>query len=166
MRGSGGRGHIYLWLIHVDVWQKLTQNCKVIILQLKIKKNFKNRFLPSLHNLFNLLQFLLHNNILFLHSLSRTAPPMPLFKGNEVSALKTVFCSSFSSQLFSPTSQTNGAGVGFLHPARIPQGCFQTHANDARDRPQLRELCTLLPRLSLAPHQPHSPRLPVGSVLR
>ena len=29
-----------LWLIHADVWQKPTQHCKVIILQLKI--NFKN----------------------------------------------------------------------------------------------------------------------------
>ena len=26
---------VYLWLIHVDVWQKLTQYCKAIILQLK-----------------------------------------------------------------------------------------------------------------------------------
>ena len=28
--------YVYLWLIHVDVWQKSTQYCK-IILQLKIK---------------------------------------------------------------------------------------------------------------------------------
>ena len=28
---------VYLWLIHVDVWQKLTQYCKAIILQLKNK---------------------------------------------------------------------------------------------------------------------------------
>ena len=27
---------VYLWLIHVDVWQKPTQYCKVIIFQLKI----------------------------------------------------------------------------------------------------------------------------------
>ena len=39
--GWGGRreGHVYtcvhLWLIHVDVWQKPSQCCKVIILQLK-----------------------------------------------------------------------------------------------------------------------------------
>ena len=32
--------HIYLWLIPVDVWHKPTQYCKIIILQLKIKKNF------------------------------------------------------------------------------------------------------------------------------
>ena len=27
--------YVYLWLIHVDVWQKQTQHCKAIILQLK-----------------------------------------------------------------------------------------------------------------------------------
>ena len=30
--------YVYLWLIHADVWQKLTQYCKAIILQLKINK--------------------------------------------------------------------------------------------------------------------------------
>ena len=44
-RGLGGGGmwegvqnggtHVYLWPIHVDVWQKPSQYCKVIILQLK-----------------------------------------------------------------------------------------------------------------------------------
>ena len=29
---------MYLWLIHVDVWQKATQHCKAIILQLKTNK--------------------------------------------------------------------------------------------------------------------------------
>ena len=28
--------YVYLWLIHVDVWEKPTQFCKAIILQLKI----------------------------------------------------------------------------------------------------------------------------------
>ena len=28
--------NVSLWLIHVDVWQKSTQYCKAIILQLKI----------------------------------------------------------------------------------------------------------------------------------
>ena len=32
--------YVYLWLIHVDVWQKPTEYCKEIILQLKI--NLKN----------------------------------------------------------------------------------------------------------------------------
>ena len=41
-REGGGTGiqdggtHVYLWLIHVDVWQKPPQYCKVIILQLKL----------------------------------------------------------------------------------------------------------------------------------
>ena len=30
--------YVYLWLIHVDVWQKATQHCKAIILQLKTNK--------------------------------------------------------------------------------------------------------------------------------
>ena len=29
---------LYLWLIHVIVWLKLTQHCKAIILQLKFKE--------------------------------------------------------------------------------------------------------------------------------
>ena len=34
--------YVYLWLIHIDVWQKPTQYCKAIILQLKINKfNYK-----------------------------------------------------------------------------------------------------------------------------
>ena len=43
--GVSGRDHhpLYLWLIHVDVWQKPTQCCKTIILQLKI--NFKSDIL-------------------------------------------------------------------------------------------------------------------------
>jgi len=32
---GGGGTHVHLWLIHVDVWQKTSQYCKVIILQLK-----------------------------------------------------------------------------------------------------------------------------------
>ena len=35
--------NVYLWLIHVDVWQKPTQYCKAIFLQLKI-----NAFLKKL----------------------------------------------------------------------------------------------------------------------
>ena len=34
--------YVYLWLIHVDVWQKPTQYCKAVILQLKI--NFLKKF--------------------------------------------------------------------------------------------------------------------------
>ena len=39
--GEGGLGwgstHVHQWLIHVDVWQKPSQYCKAIILQLKKK---------------------------------------------------------------------------------------------------------------------------------
>ena len=42
------RTYVHLWLIHVDVSQKLTQYCKAIILQLKInelkKKQTKNKW--------------------------------------------------------------------------------------------------------------------------
>ena len=38
--GSGCRIHVNLWLIHVNVWQKSLQYCKVISLQL-IKINEK-----------------------------------------------------------------------------------------------------------------------------
>ena len=38
-RGSRGKGHnVYLYLIHVDVWQKPIQYCKAVILQLKTNK--------------------------------------------------------------------------------------------------------------------------------
>ena len=30
--------YVYIWLIHVDVWQKPAQYYKAVILQLKIKK--------------------------------------------------------------------------------------------------------------------------------
>ena len=41
----GGRSkkdgtYVYLWLIHVDVWQKPTQYCKTIIIQLQINNFF------------------------------------------------------------------------------------------------------------------------------
>ena len=43
---KGGRSkrvllYVYLWLIHVDIWQKPTKFCKAIILQLKTKKILK-----------------------------------------------------------------------------------------------------------------------------
>ena len=36
--GSGGGTHVHPWLIHVNVWQKPPQYCKVISLQLKRKE--------------------------------------------------------------------------------------------------------------------------------
>jgi len=32
--------HTYLWLTHVDVWQRPTQYCEAIFLQLSLKKNY------------------------------------------------------------------------------------------------------------------------------
>ena len=37
--------HVYPWLIHVDVLQKASQYCKVIILQLKLINFFKKQYL-------------------------------------------------------------------------------------------------------------------------
>ena len=34
-----GGDYVYLWLTHVDVWQKPIQYCKASILQIKIIKN-------------------------------------------------------------------------------------------------------------------------------
>ena len=58
------RMNVYLWLIHGDVWQKPTQYCKAIILQLKKKSNIatsinvtnfeKNIPLPSFLYPFNI----------------------------------------------------------------------------------------------------------------
>ena len=36
--------YVYLWLTHVDTWQKLTQHCKETLLQLKIDKLKKKVF--------------------------------------------------------------------------------------------------------------------------
>ena len=44
---------VYLWLIHVDVWRKLTQHCEAIILQLK-----KNLFCLKI----NMHEILTHNH--------------------------------------------------------------------------------------------------------
>ena len=41
-RGSGWETHVNPWLIHVNVWQKPLQYCKVISLQL-IKTNGKKK---------------------------------------------------------------------------------------------------------------------------
>ena len=35
--------YLFLWLVHVDVWQKPIQYCKAIILQLKINLNLKKK---------------------------------------------------------------------------------------------------------------------------
>ena len=44
-----GGTHVHVWLIHVDVWQKPPQYCKVISLQLNLKNkvNKKKKILNS-----------------------------------------------------------------------------------------------------------------------
>ena len=38
---QGGEIHVYLWLVHDDIWQKPTQDCKAIILKYRRgKKTF------------------------------------------------------------------------------------------------------------------------------
>ena len=37
--------YVYLWLIHIEVWQKTTKFCKAIILQLKKKKKSESQTL-------------------------------------------------------------------------------------------------------------------------
>ena len=41
--GSGCRTHVHLWLIQVDVWQKIPQYCKAISLQLKYINKIKDK---------------------------------------------------------------------------------------------------------------------------
>ena len=38
-----------IWLVHVDIWQKPTQCCKAIILQLNINTFFKNHIEIAFH---------------------------------------------------------------------------------------------------------------------
>ena len=41
--GSGWGTYVHPWLIHVNVWQKAPQYCKVISLQLKKKRKEKKK---------------------------------------------------------------------------------------------------------------------------
>ena len=50
---STRREHVHLRLIHVDVWQKPTQYCKAIILQLKVNKLRRNFCLSDSHHCFH-----------------------------------------------------------------------------------------------------------------
>ena len=61
--GSGWGIHVYPWLIHVNVWQKPLQYCKVISLQLikKINKFLKSNYINTKLN-FNDLNI---NSIIF-----------------------------------------------------------------------------------------------------
>ena len=49
--GSGWGTHVYLWLIHVNVWKKPPQYCKVISLQLNALRFKKSVFMAPTPNL-------------------------------------------------------------------------------------------------------------------
>ena len=65
--------YIYLWLIHIDVWQKTTRFYKAIILQLKNKQQQQNDAPPH-----------------FLPSGKHTASPPCLFPGYELRVLSSL----------------------------------------------------------------------------
>ena len=46
--------YVNLWVIHVDVWQKPPQECKATILQLNISKKFKAPCLVFLDLIFHI----------------------------------------------------------------------------------------------------------------
>ena len=59
--------YVYLWLIHVDVWQETAKFCKEIILQLKNKLiNKKSSSVQLLHSLCHLYRKYLLNNYFML----------------------------------------------------------------------------------------------------
>ena len=59
---SGWGTHVHPWLIHVNVWQKPPQYCKVISLQLKKKSMYMGKteslcYTADWHNIANRLYF-------------------------------------------------------------------------------------------------------------
>ena len=71
--GSGWGTQVHPWLIHVNVWQKPPQYCKVIILQLKWKKklvSFYNQTLIINQFSFSLILFLKHTqHTAYMHNM-------------------------------------------------------------------------------------------------
>ena len=83
--GSGWGTHVHPWLIHVNVWQKPLQYCKVISLQLK--KYIKKKHM--LQSIIILLLFLPWPTGLIkeeskIHSIKLAGLPAPLFFPNIV----------------------------------------------------------------------------------
>ena len=65
---------LYLWLIHVNIWQKPTQYCKAIILQLKEIFFFKEAHLKPL----------LTSYLLTFHWPKQVIQPSPIWMGKKV----------------------------------------------------------------------------------
>ena len=70
--GSGWGTHAHPWLIHVNVWQKPWQYCKVISLQLKL-----NKFIYKYNFNRVLLSFWIKSDWDFWRSKKISDPPLP-----------------------------------------------------------------------------------------
>ena len=106
-REAGGRfrregTYVFLQLIHVDVWQKLTQHCKAMILQLKYKLKKKKSAGQEKH----VLQKQRRNHLLHecgSHILSKPSPFLTLYTcpwGRQIN--KTFIHITVPSQSFHP----------------------------------------------------------------
>ena len=73
-KAQEGGDIIYLWLIHVNIWQKPTQYCKAIILQLKEIFFFKEAHLKPL----------LTSYLLTFHWPKQVIQPSPIWMGKKV----------------------------------------------------------------------------------
>ena len=100
--GAGGRvqrdgTYVYLWLIHVAVWQKPTQHCKTIILQWKIKNENQ---IKTKQNIYLLLSVAYHvswiSSRLLVERVLRFLYPLKHFP----SALFFIFSKIFSLSFF------------------------------------------------------------------
>ena len=119
--------YVYLWLIHVDVWQKLIQYCKEIILQLKnIQKTFA---LPTclLFPLFLPLSFPLPLSFALSLPLRHCCSPRKLCGPPEVKAVTPPWLPSGAPPL--PSRSQSPAGQctveSLLRPASVGT-CFLT----------------------------------------
>ena len=83
-RFKSKRTYVYLWLIHVDVWQKSTQHWKAIILQLKIKLSFSKQEACR----WKLIPTFLKNSTIIKPRMAKTA----FFKINNGGGLVTKSC--------------------------------------------------------------------------
>ena len=96
---EGGDICMYLWLIHVDVWQKPTQYYKAIILQLKKEKRAHNQWVPPRGK--RGLPQNRKNMLLMLLKVSGFG--LPVSRGEPKTTAETTVCTWFSSQHHSAT---------------------------------------------------------------
>ena len=73
--------YVYLWLIHIVLWQKPTQPCKAIILQLKIFfKNYRRQLILKQHFQLNKQIARYSHNGLTIFSIKKKWTPIPILK--------------------------------------------------------------------------------------